>query len=214
MHCRWYLSMPCSKSPGGAIPACIVGGIPACLAAGLKGGSSGSHSRGKWRGIWSRSTAKGEIEGWKLRGDLPGVVLGPGGCLIWGVSRPTPKGKVEGDLPGGCLVLGGALSRGCLIQGVPAQGVPGPGGMPTLGGAWSQRGVGGCLLWGVPAPGGMPGGDPPDGWNAFLFVLFFSILFLSKENCGVLYRLDKIKMVVGTLFIRTRFPRILLLQYN
>ena len=38
MHCRWYLSMPCSRSPGDAIPACIAGGIPACLTAGLQGG--------------------------------------------------------------------------------------------------------------------------------------------------------------------------------
>ena len=33
-----YPSMPCSRSPGGAIPACLAGGIPACLAAGLWGG--------------------------------------------------------------------------------------------------------------------------------------------------------------------------------
>ena len=73
MHCRWYPSMPCSRSRGGAIPACIAGGIPACLAAGLGG----------WRGIWSRSrpTATGEVEG--------GLVWGggawPGVCLLQGV---------------------------------------------------------------------------------------------------------------------------------
>ena len=39
---RWYPSMPCSRSPGGAIPACIAGGIPACLAAGLQGGEGGA----------------------------------------------------------------------------------------------------------------------------------------------------------------------------
>ena len=40
MHCRWYPSMPCSRSPGGgAIPACIAGGIPAYLAAGLQRGA-------------------------------------------------------------------------------------------------------------------------------------------------------------------------------
>ena len=49
------------------------------------------------------------------------------------VSRPTPKGEVEGDLPGG------ACSR--QVPG-PGWGVPGP-------------------VWGVPAPGRMPGGDPP-----------------------------------------------------
>ena len=33
--------MSCSRSGGGAIPACIAGGIPACLAAGLRGVCSG-----------------------------------------------------------------------------------------------------------------------------------------------------------------------------
>ena len=82
--------MPCSRSLGDgvcAIPACIAGGIPACLAAGLwgtgcvlsqhalqvvsqhalqqvlGGGSPGPQPRGKLRGIWSRPTAKREIEG-------------------------------------------------------------------------------------------------------------------------------------------------------
>ena len=40
----------------------------------------------------------------------------------------------------GCMLLGGALSRGCIVQGVPA-----PGGM---------HGSGGCLVWGVPGLGG------------------------------------------------------------
>ena len=74
MHCRWYPSMPCSRSPGG---------------------SPGPHPRGKWRGIWSRPTAKGEIEGG-----------------IW--FRPTAKGEIEGD-----LVWGGACSRGCLVKTPP-----------------------------------------------------------------------------------------------
>ena len=39
---------------------------------------------------------------------------------IW--SRRTPKGEVEGDLPGG----GGACSGGCLVLGVPG-GDPPPG---------------------------------------------------------------------------------------
>ena len=34
---------------------------------------------------------------------------------IW--SRPTPTGEVEGDLPrGGVPALGGAWSRGCLVE--------------------------------------------------------------------------------------------------
>ena len=45
------------------------GAIPACLAAGL--------------------------QGWSAPGG--GVVPGPGGGLLWGVSRPTPKGEIEGD---------------------------------------------------------------------------------------------------------------------
>ena len=59
----------------GAIPACIAGGIPACLAVFLQGpasdlgdvcfwgGSPGPQPRGQLRGIWSRPTAEGEIEG-------------------------------------------------------------------------------------------------------------------------------------------------------
>ena len=68
---RWVLSQH----------AYIAGGIPACLAAGLQvvgGGSPGPHPREKWRGMWSRPTAKREIKG------------------IW--SRPTVKGEVEEDL--------------------------------------------------------------------------------------------------------------------
>ena len=42
MPCRWYPSMPCSRSPGG---------------------SPGPYTKGKLRGIWSRPTAKGEVEG-------------------------------------------------------------------------------------------------------------------------------------------------------
>ena len=49
----------------------------------VEGGSGpGPHPRGKLAGIWSRPTPKG-----KLRG-------------IW--SRPIPKGEVEGDLARGC----------------------------------------------------------------------------------------------------------------
>ena len=55
-------------SGGGGIPACLVGfqahtqgGSLGDLARGR--GSPGPHPRGKLRGIWSRPTAKGEIEG-------------------------------------------------------------------------------------------------------------------------------------------------------
>ena len=75
IHCRWYLSMPCSRSPGGGeewYPSMLAGGIPACLGS---GGSPGAHPRGVSRpttGGVSRPT--------------------PGGCLqahTQGVSRPT-----------------------------------------------------------------------------------------------------------------------------
>ena len=94
-----------STGGGGAIPACIAGGIPACLAtvfgggglqANTQGGSGGGSGlgpqpSGKMRGIWSRPTPKGEVEG-----DLPGGCLVLGGCLIWG---------------GGAWSQGGACSR-------------------------------------------------------------------------------------------------------
>ena len=53
---------------------------------------------------------------------------------VW--SRPTAKGEVEGDLARGCLLQGG-----CLLGGVPALGVPAPGGgVPALGGGgWRPR---------------------------------------------------------------------------
>ena len=65
----------------------------------------GPHPRGNLRGIWSRPTPKGEVEGdlvqahtkggfWDGSGPVPdqkGKLRG-----IW--SRPTPKGEVEGNL--------------------------------------------------------------------------------------------------------------------
>ena len=86
---------------GGAIPACIAGGILACLAAGLRGGGwyssmpcrfPGPHPRGKFRGIWSRPTAKGEVEGDLARGCL----LWGGGCLFQGVCS---RGECVGPSP-------------------------------------------------------------------------------------------------------------------
>ena len=110
------------------------GGIPACLAGfqahtqgGSLGGSGGggglqAHTQGgswgrsgpgpqpwgKLRGIWSRSTAKGEVEGDLVQahsqggswgGSGEGCLLG-GGCLLWGL------------LPGGWMLPGGACSWG------------------------------------------------------------------------------------------------------
>ena len=131
--CEGYIFTPVCHSVhrgGGAIPACIAGGIPACLAAGLgrggipaclagfqahtQGGSLGGSARGGLQahsqgGSWGGSSPSPQPRG-KLRG-------------IW--TRPTAKGEVEGDLPGGgCLLQGGTCSGGV---------VPAPGG---------------CLLWG------------------------------------------------------------------
>ena len=35
MPCRWYPSIPCSRFPGGAIPACLVTGLQGGLLGGL-----------------------------------------------------------------------------------------------------------------------------------------------------------------------------------
>ena len=77
IHCRWYPSMPCSRSQGVVSQHALQVSRPI--------------SRGEVEGIWpggvSRPTPKGEVEG-----------IWPGG-----VSRPTPKGEVEGDLARGGL---------------------------------------------------------------------------------------------------------------
>ena len=108
-----------------AIPACIAGGIPACLAAGLRsrgevgipaclacfqahtqggslGGSGpGPQPRGKLRGIWSRPTPKGEVEGDLAKGDVPA----PGGwCLL--------RGRCGDPLPVTATAAGGTHPTG------------------------------------------------------------------------------------------------------
>ena len=80
MHCRWYPSMPCSRSGGGYTS------MPCRF--------PGPHPWGKLRRIWpgwvSRPTPKGEVEriwpGWGSPGPYPGVVYP---SMHWG--RP-PKG--------------------------------------------------------------------------------------------------------------------------
>ena len=111
--------MPCSRSPGG---------------------SPGPHPMGKWRGIWSRPTAKGEIEGDLVQAHSQG---GSWGLGSWG---DMVQAHSQGD------------SWGDMVQGVPCPGgVPGPGGpgpsgvFLVPGGAWSQ---GGACSRGLPAPGG------------------------------------------------------------
>ena len=64
-----------------------------------RGGSPCPHPMGKLRGIWSRPTAKGEVEGDLARG-----------CLLWG-------GVCSGGLLAGVCSGGGTCSGGCLLQG-------------------------------------------------------------------------------------------------
>ena len=96
MHCRWYPSMPCSRA--GGIPACLAagwgGGIPACLAdfqahtqgGSLRGSDPGPQSRRKLRGIWSRPTPKGEVEGDLAKGG--GGACSGGVCSGGGLRSP------------------------------------------------------------------------------------------------------------------------------
>ena len=165
---------------GGAIPACIAGGIPACLAAGLQGG--GALSQHALQMVSQHALQQ----------------VSKGG----GVSRPTPKGEVEGDLvqahsqggnwggsgpgpqPRGKLrgiwsrptangeVLRGIWSRGCLVWGVCL----------LQGGSWS-RGVpalcGGCLV--ETSPDGYCCRRYVSYWNAFFYFYLNGHLFYGQN---------------------------------
>ena len=94
---------------GGAIPACNADGIPACLAAGLwgvgipacladfqahtQGGSLGGSVQGCLQALTKGGSWGGSGPGPQPRGKLRGIQ-----------SRPTAKGEVEGDQPGGVCV--------------------------------------------------------------------------------------------------------------
>ena len=112
MHCRWYPSMPCSRSPGG----CLLWGVSAprgcvCSMGVLQGGCL---LMGGVCSCWGVSAPEGCL--------LPGGCVCSGGCGLltqahiqggnWGGSgpgphprgklrgirsRPTPKGEIEGD---------------------------------------------------------------------------------------------------------------------
>ena len=134
MYCRWYPSMPCSRSPGGcAIPACLAAGLQGSLQAHTQWGSGGGSGPGpqpreKLRRIWSRPTAKGVVEGIWSRPTAKGVVEG-----LWSRGVPGPGG---GLVPVGCSwsLVGCSWSLGgCLVSG----------GLPAPGGACSG---GGCLV--------------------------------------------------------------------
>ena len=120
MPCRWYPIMPCSRSPGG---------------------SPGPYPRGKLRGIWSRPTPKGEVEG-----DL--VQAHTQGGSWWG-SGPGPhsRGNLRGIWPvgGACSRWGACSGRYLLLGG----GVSAPGGwrppmMATAAGGKHPTGMHSC----------------------------------------------------------------------
>ena len=134
------------------------GGIPACIA------NLQAHTqRGSW-GVWSGGSA-GPHPGGKLRG------------LVWRVSRPTPRGEVEGS------GLGGLQAQTWGSPGLHRGGSPGPHlgvSRPTPGGLqahtqWSLQ----AHTWGVsrpptravsrPTPRGYPSmhwGRPPTNQTA------------------------------------------------
>ena len=93
MHCRWYPSMPCSRSPRGWYPSMrcrFPGPHPGGSWEGSGGGgSTGPQSRGKLRRIWPGGLQV-HTQGESWRGSGRGQ-----GCLqanIQGVSKPTPRG--------------------------------------------------------------------------------------------------------------------------
>ena len=85
MHCMWYPTMPCSRSPEGgwypSMPCRFSGPHPGGKLRGLaKGGSPGPYPRGKLRGL-----------AWGLQAHNGGGVSRPHSGE--GVSRPTPGGS-------------------------------------------------------------------------------------------------------------------------
>ena len=95
MHCGWYPSMPCSRSPGwGCYPS-----VPCRF--------PGPHPVGELREIWPGGLLvhnQGEVEGLSGGGVYMPTTKGEvEGDLAWGVSRPTTR---DGLLRGGCLLCG------------------------------------------------------------------------------------------------------------
>ena len=150
-----FLQVSVCPQVGGAIPACIAGGISmpcsrsprgvvsqhALQVSRPRGEVEGDLAEGGGGGV-SRPTPKGEVEG----------------DLARGFSRPTSKGEVEGDLQAhtcGGLLLGGWSAGG---------------GVCSLGerGAWSQGGL--CET--PPPPTGTAtaaGGTHPSGMHSCFF---------------------------------------------
>ena len=117
MHCRWYPSMPCSRSPGWWYPS-----MPCSFLAHTQGGSLGGSGQGGLQAHTQGRSWGGSGPGPQPRGKLRG---------IW--SRPTPKGEVERDLARGVPAPGG-------VGGACSRGVSAPLGVSALGGTCSWRG--------------------------------------------------------------------------
>ena len=91
-----------------------IGGIPACLAAGLQRGIPACLAAGLWGIPACLAGFQAHTQGGSLRESGRGV------------SRPIPKGEIEGIWPGG--------SPGPHLGGTCSRGVPAPGEVPALGG--------------------------------------------------------------------------------
>ena len=138
----------CPKGRGVGILACIAGGIPACLAAGLqRGGGIPACLAG-----FQAHTQGGSL----------------GGSGQRGVSRPTPKGEVEGDLAGGGPL--GPHPRGKLRGNWP-RGVSRP--IPRGSALGGDLLLGGCLVPGClcvwrppPRMATAAGGTHPTGMHS------------------------------------------------
>ena len=92
---------------GGGLPQCMLGDPPARVTPPPLPGRHpppGPHPRGKLRGIRSRPTPKGEIEGDQIQAHTQGGNSGgsdpgphPRGKFRGIRSRPTSKGEIQGD---------------------------------------------------------------------------------------------------------------------
>ena len=100
MHCRWYPSMPCSRSRGGGVgwlvsqhALQVSRPTPRGEVEGSgQGGSPGPHSRGELRSLAWGGGSPGPHPLWGVSRSTP--LVGGLQAHTWGVSRPTPGGGV------------------------------------------------------------------------------------------------------------------------
>ena len=97
--CRWYPSMPCSRSLGGWYPS-----MPYSF--------PGPHPRGKFRGIW----LDGGLQAYTQAGSWGDLVQAHSQGGSWGGSSQG------GDCSGGSAIGGSALGGGACSRGLPAPG--------------------------------------------------------------------------------------------